>query len=780
MKNTLYMIGNTHFDPVWLWTWDEAMASIRATFRSALERMEEDGEFVYSFCTPPVFDWIKRVDPAMFREIRERVAQGRWDVEAEGWWLQPDCNALMGESLVRQGLYGQRYLLENFGKTATTVFNIDSFGHSVMIPQILKKCGLSYYVFTRPGPAERELPDPLFAWESPDGSRVLAYRCGQLGGDSYAQELRRGILDSREALASAEHDFLMVYGVSDHGGAPTKKAIADIHRLQDEMEDVCVRFGSTTAFFEAQEGRVSETVRGEIQTRFYGVFSDYPAVKKNNRRAEYAALNAEKAAVLAGWLCGGEYPREELAGIWKDVLFNQFHDILGGACILDAYTDARDRHGRALHNAGEILHTNLQRICRRIAMPGSNDKGTVWNLVVFNLNAAPFADYLEAEVQWAWEFPWYRDGIELLDEEQTVCEAQIVQERSVLPGFRSRFVFHAQIPPLGYKVYTVRKTNKPVKKNTAYRPAGSPFTPVVFRDEGDVWCFNTMDGYGDALEPMEILGEDVVEQGPLMTTVRIIRRFRQSTMEETVTRYRGAAYVDYRFRVNWNEPHTVLKLAVNQRPENAHVMAAAPYGCVQRETDGIEWPVGEWLSVRGDADGFTLLSDSVFAYDTDKKDGTLRLTRLRSPVVGDLRWGEPLAEHGHYAYLGQGIHEGRIRYFPAALLPEELPGLAACFNNPPVVVLEANHGGDLPCTDGLVELSAKNVGLSVLKQAEDGDDVVLRMAEYGGRSCKTQVRVGPLGTYSLDFQPFEIKTVRLSAAGLMQTDMLERPAPAAE
>ena len=90
--NTLYMIGNTHFDPAWLWTWDEAMASIRATFRAALERMKEDSEFVYSFCTPAVFDWIRETDPALFGEIRQRVADGRWDVAAEGWWLQPDCN----------------------------------------------------------------------------------------------------------------------------------------------------------------------------------------------------------------------------------------------------------------------------------------------------------------------------------------------------------------------------------------------------------------------------------------------------------------------------------------------------------------------------------------------------------------------------------------------------------------------------------------------------------------------------------------------------------------
>ena len=44
MKN-IYMIGNTHFDPVWLWRWDEAMASIRSTFRSALDRMENFGQY---------------------------------------------------------------------------------------------------------------------------------------------------------------------------------------------------------------------------------------------------------------------------------------------------------------------------------------------------------------------------------------------------------------------------------------------------------------------------------------------------------------------------------------------------------------------------------------------------------------------------------------------------------------------------------------------------------------------------------------------------------------
>ena len=41
-KHKIFMVGTTHFDPVWMWTWDEGMASIRSTFRSALDRMKED------------------------------------------------------------------------------------------------------------------------------------------------------------------------------------------------------------------------------------------------------------------------------------------------------------------------------------------------------------------------------------------------------------------------------------------------------------------------------------------------------------------------------------------------------------------------------------------------------------------------------------------------------------------------------------------------------------------------------------------------------------------
>lgn len=158
-KPTLFMIGNTHFDPVWLWTWEEAMASIRATFRSHWHGWRRNRILRYSFATPPVFRWIEDTDPALFDEIRSRVADGHWEL-AEGFWNQPDCYTGSGESYVRHALYGQAYLTKVFGKRAVSVMQVDSFGHSPQLPQILRKAGMHCYLFTRPEAHHVPLPAP--------------------------------------------------------------------------------------------------------------------------------------------------------------------------------------------------------------------------------------------------------------------------------------------------------------------------------------------------------------------------------------------------------------------------------------------------------------------------------------------------------------------------------------------------------------------------------------------------------------------------------------------
>lgn len=61
-------------------------------------------------------------------------------------------------------------------------YNVDSFGHNAGLPQILSKAGIDYYIFMRPNPREKELPDSMFHWAGPDGSRVLAFRLHETYG----------------------------------------------------------------------------------------------------------------------------------------------------------------------------------------------------------------------------------------------------------------------------------------------------------------------------------------------------------------------------------------------------------------------------------------------------------------------------------------------------------------------------------------------------------------------------------------------------------------------
>jgi len=188
------MIGNAHIDPVWLWQWHEGFHEARATFRSALDRMREYDDFIFCASSAALYEWVEQSDPAMFAEIRQRVAEGRWAIVG-GWWVEPDCNIPGGESFVRHGLYGQRYFREKFGTTGTVGFNVDSFGHAATLPQILAKSGLRYYVFLRPGPHEKGLPGASFG-----GKRPMARACWHSAFRS--STCRTGRISSRTSAAA--------------------------------------------------------------------------------------------------------------------------------------------------------------------------------------------------------------------------------------------------------------------------------------------------------------------------------------------------------------------------------------------------------------------------------------------------------------------------------------------------------------------------------------------------------------------------------------------------
>ena len=761
-----FMIGNTHFDPVWLWTWDEAMAGIRATFRSALDRMNEHDDYIYSFATPPVFEWIRNVDPGMFEEIKQRVQEGRWEL-AEGWWVQPDCYSACGESYVRQGLYGQKYLQETFGKKSCTVFNVDSFGHSPMLPQILKKSGIEFYCLMRPETRHIPLKQPLFCWQSADGSQVLAYR--------YNAAWSKDLMKAQASQEAGEGDAMMIFGVTDHGGAPTKKMLAQIDSFPN------THYSSVEGFFRSHQD-CDYVVTQELITGDFGPYANHPEIKKRNRIAEYAVMNAEKASLIAG-----RYDSEKLADCWKDILFNQFHDILGGASIREAYFDSKNTFGRAIQTSREITHYALQSVTSQMKTVGKNPDD-IWNLVIWNLNGSDYDGFLEAEVQWVHEFDWYDSGIALMDQEGNTYPCQVITAKSVIPKFRSRFTFRAQIPAMGYKMFKVvqtgiddvpreidpfafetdcvqvcfdRKDGHLVSvrdKKTGNILCKDALVPKCYYDDGDTWAFN-ITRYEEKAENFSFDGARVIEAGALRTVIKMRHRFKDSILDLYYTFYNDDTCVDVKYRANWKDKHYVLKLELPV--ENSSHIASVPYGSSRRGENPADMPMGPWLRV----DDVNIIADGIFAYNMIGN--TLGLTVLRSAIYGDLRI-TPINYEDDYDILSQGLTEGCVRLaFRGS--PWEM---ADSFINRPIIIDESNHDGMLPSEHQYCSLQAQSAAIGTIKKAEYSNGVVVRVYEHAGNP--QQAKLQYMGDdYTFDLTPYEIKTLLLQKGKMQEINMIE-------
>ena len=164
MSKRLHLVCNAHLDPVWQWEWEEGAAEALSTFRIAADFCDEYDNFVFCHNEAILYRWIEEYDPALFERIKSLVSKGKWHIMG-GWQLQPDCNMPSGEFFVRQILSGRKYFEEKFNKRPSVAVNVDPFGHSRGLVQILKKSGYEGYLFMRPDSGFIDLPADDFKWK---------------------------------------------------------------------------------------------------------------------------------------------------------------------------------------------------------------------------------------------------------------------------------------------------------------------------------------------------------------------------------------------------------------------------------------------------------------------------------------------------------------------------------------------------------------------------------------------------------------------------------------
>jgi alpha-mannosidase len=817
-RRTLHMVGNAHLDAVWLWPWEEGYAEVRATFRSALDRMDEDPDFLFACDSVAYYAWLEDLDPELFERIRRRVGEGRWEPTG-GWWVEPDCNLPGGESLVRQGLYGQHYLRSRFGRIATVGMNVDPFGHAGSLPQILAKQGLAAYVFFRPLAHEKLLPGPVFRWRSPDGSEVLASRIPhEYSSGLGVDDIGPHALDAVAAIPGAWTDAMCFFGVGNHGGGPTRANIASVHRLAAAPDGPRVVFSTPERFFARVVATTSRTdlplVEDELQHHAVGCYSAMSEVKALNRRAERELLTAEAWAAVAERRFALPYPLAELGHAWRQLNFNQFHDILAGTAIESAYVAVRDQVGESLAIAGRALNRSTQAVASRVAIDQVDGTSP---LLVFNPLAWPVQAIAEVE------FGAFDGPTGLSDAAGRPVAVQVVRSEGTAPR-RRRLVFKADLPALGYRLYRVRPATE---ADASARPAPVTVVPTghgfvidngrvravidadtgwlaeiadlasgavirtppearhaeVIEDPSDTWAHG-VEAFGGAADAFRVTSVRVMETGPVRVAVRVESACGESRLREDLLLSDGAPYVEVRALLDWHERQRVLKLRI---PTALHSVVATfeiPYGTVRREPSGHEEPGQTWVDVSGmtpdgTTAGVSLVTDSKSAYDI--RGGTIGITAARSAVFAQ---HEPITRDpdADDAYQDQGRMAFRYAVLPhgGRWRDAATPYHAAVFNRRPIPLLESAHPGVLPPAATFAGSGSPAVGLTALKAAEDGGgDLILRVVELNGLETTTVIELPFVGrSIPVSLAPHEIRSLRVpvdAAAPAAEVNLLEDP-----
>ncbi len=825
MKQKIFCVGNAHLDPAWMWKWQEGSAEAKATIRSALDRMKEFPEFKFVCSSASVYEWIEEFDPDMFSEIKQRVEEGRFIIVG-GWYVQPDCNIPSGEGFARQSLYSQRYFQEKFGKTAKVGYNVDSFGHNGMLPQILKKSGMDNYIFMRPMQHEKAMDSNAFRWISPDGSEVYAYR---LTG-CYCYKFGNSVVLDKElehVSSKAPKDLDCVpffYGVGNHGGGPTIKHIQLLLERAKKHPETEIVFSDLDDFFahlREQKEYVIPEHRDDLQHHASGCYAAYSPIKTLVRKGETSLLAAEVYSMMNYSLLGRKYPTEKFAEGWKNINFLHFHDIMGGCCIKDAYPDSEALGGESLGIAVKTTNNAVQTLSWAV---DTSDRSKGTPVVVFNPHPFPIETILKIGKQ----ITSVHDG------EGKELTYQYVYSQTHLCYRRCDSLFRVKVPAFGYATYYLDRDHTPGFIDNYAAEVGRmryAFEHLI-APKGDASVsantiednffkveFDKKTGYivslFDRKNGRELLDKKGTEkkfrcrlrkQGALFASVcgavptvvdesahdtwshgknyfdKVVGFFSDATLERLekgplrtvirVTSRYGKSTLQQIFRLQ-NDGVLRVEVKLDWHEKQKLLKLAFPLN-LTGTTSLYEMPFGviERPTNGEEECGHmwiaTIGKEGGVAmlndskYSFSVKDNVMNLTAIRSPYYAD--HGAPFISP-ECELTDQGVTEFN---YGITLYDNNADAVrkARLFNTAPSFVIENNHNGTLKESYVGLNCDADNIIVSAIKRSEDGKGIVVRAYETNGKETTATIGGGMLPTpLTATFKPYSVDTYFLPDGG---------------
>ena len=805
---TLHLTGNSHIDAAWLWPWTETVDTVKNTFSTALQLMNEYPTYTYTQSAAAYNDWMARDYPEIDAQIKKRIKEGRWEVVG-GMWVEPDLNMPDGESTARSLLIGKRWYQQHYGVDVRIGWNPDSFGYNWQLPQIYKKSGVDYFVTQKMTWNDtNQLPFKLFWWESPDGSKVLTYFPHDYANTNLNPVRLSVDLAQARKYATGMTDMLDLFGVGDHGGGPTRAMLDEgLHWMQPSRIVPKMEFGTAQPWFSTVENQLAPqspewdyrsiaqgyhepppvegkidipTWKSEMYFEYHrGVFTTQANHKRNMRESSEWALNAEKYASLA-WLDGNPYPGDDLTEDWKKITFNQFHDLAAGSGIGVIYQDAQKDYDDVRWSTNEISAKALKTVAAHVDTRAAQGVP----VLVFNPLGWARSGNVTVDVQ----MPAATADVSVLDSHGAVLPSEALSKDAATNTFHL-LVEARDVPSMGYEVLRVVPGKHPFAsdlkvtgttlENAALRVVVDPKNGCItslydkkagFETLAEGSCGNELQTFKDTpkdydawnidpgtldVPPTRITDADsveVVEHGPMRASIRVTRHWQSSKFVQEIQLDAGSDEAVVVNDIDWHETHVLLKDAFALSATSPFATYEIPYGTIQRPTtrnnswEKAQFEVGaqRWADLGNEQHGFSLINESKYGYDG--VGNLLRLTLLRSPV-----WPDPNADRGHhhfsfvlYPHAGDWKQAMTVRH-------------GFDFNYKLQAMQVESHTGSLPAQHSFVAVTPDDVVLTAMKKAEDSHALVFHFYEWAGKGGSAQLRVPP------------------GATGAVETNLLEKP-----
>ncbi|TVP60307.1 MAG: alpha-mannosidase [Nodularia sp. (in: Bacteria)] len=775
----IYLLGHAHLDLAWLWPVSDTWKAAQNTFESVLKLQAEFPELIFCHSTPALYAWVEEHRPDLFGEIQAQVGAGRWEVVG-GMWVEPELNLISGESIVRQLLYGQRYIQAKFGKLSRVAWLPDTFGFCATLPQFLVNAGIEFFVTQKLKWNDTTQFDyEAFWWRSPDGSEIFSVMSALIGQGIDPVKMAEYACEWQSKTGLA--DSLWLPGVGDHGGGPTRDMLETARRWQKSSVFPDLEFTTSEKYLLSCRDAIDRVSidrvsiwNDELYLEFHrGCYTTHADQKRWNRRCEDLLYQAELFATLATVSGGVIYPQAEIENAWKQVLFNQFHDILPGSSINQVYQDTLPEWQQVEQVGTKILQESLLAIASQTILPPPShpEAQPIFIFNALNWQRSEIVSVTLPTTQPHWQV-------------HDISGQPIISQLSE----SSKLLFlAAEIPPVGYRIFWISPTSPTpqlpispdwILENELLRVivnadtgdlasvfdkthqrevlTGAGNQLQAFQDSGQYWdAWNIDPHYAQhPLSPTKLKSLQWLEQGLVQSRIRVVRQLGKSEFCQDYILQAGSSILKIASTVNWQENQVMVKAAFPLNVEADFATYEIPCGAIRRPTkpqtpaEQAKWevPALRWADLTGETEtdiyGVSLLNDCKYGYDSQPNQ--LRLTLLRSP-----NWPDPETD--------RGLHEFTYALYPHAGSWESANTVKRGYElniplqviiNPPTTQPGTNPTAfSTPAGVSFLNLSDENLILMAFKFSEDNpQQLILRCYECHGQIAELSLQ-SDLGLY---------------------------------